>query len=117
MSVYYLRHTLAVIVERWSDHLCTRSRQLETHLCSSDLNRRPVESVFLMARMLLCGLPTGSRKSICLPFMFDKKLGRDNSVVVVVHHYLQQLSPTCAAHVCTLDKHVEADCHLTALER
>ena len=62
-------------------------------------------------------LPTGSGKSICLPFMFDKKLGRDNSLVVVVHRYLQQLSPTSAAHVCTSDKRVEADCCLTALER
>ena len=63
-------------------------------------------------------LPTGSGKSICLPFMFDKKLGRDNSlVVVVVHRYLQQLSPMCAADVCTSDKHVEADSRLTALER
>jgi len=64
-------------------------------------------------------LPTGSRKFICLPFMFDKKLDRDNSLVVVVHCYLHQLhvSPTCAAHVCTSDKRVEADRCLTALER
>ena len=62
-------------------------------------------------------LLTGSGKSICLPFMFDKKLARDNSLVVVVHHYLQQLSPTSAAHVCTSHKRVEVDCHLTALER
>ena len=61
-------------------------------------------------------LPTGSGKCICLPFMFYKKLGRDNSLVVV-HRYLQQLSPTSAAHVCTSDKRVEADCCLTALER
>ena len=47
---------------------------------------------------------------------FDKKLGRDHSLVVVVHHYLQQLSPMCAPHVCTSDKRVEADCRLTALE-
>ena len=60
-------------------------------------------------------LPTGSGECICLPFMFDKKLGRDNSLVVV-HGYLQQLSPTCAAHVCTSDKRVEADRCLTALE-
>ena len=59
----------------------------------------------------------GSGKSICLPFMFDKKLGRDNSLVVVVHRYLQQLSPTCAAHVCTSDKRVEVDRRVTALER
>ena len=25
---------------------------------------------------------------ICLPFMFDKKLGRDNSLVVIVHRYI-----------------------------
>ena len=36
---------VVVIVD---DRLCTR---LETRLCPSDLNRRPVESVFLMARM------------------------------------------------------------------
>ena len=60
-------------------------------------------------------LPTG--KFICLPFMFEKKLGRDNSLVVVVHRYLQQLSPTSVAHVCTSDKRVEADRRLTALER
>ena len=35
-------------------------------------------------------LPTGSGKFICL---LDKKLGRDNSLVVVVHRYLQQLPP------------------------
>ena len=62
-------------------------------------------------------LPTGSGKSIGLPFMLDKKFGRDNSLVVVVHRCLQQLSPTCAAHVCTSDKRVEADSRLTALER
>ena len=62
----------------------------------------------------MCGLPTGSGKVMCLPFMFDKKL---DSLVVVVHRYLQQLSPTCAAHVCTSDKRVEADRRLTALER
>ena len=62
-------------------------------------------------------IPTGSGKFICLLFMFDKKLGRDNSLVVVVHRYLQQLSPTCPAHVCTSDKRVEADRRLTALER
>ena len=61
-------------------------------------------------------LPTGSGKSICLPFMFDKKLGRDNILVVVIHRYFQQLSPTSAAHVCTSDKRVEADRRLTALE-
>ena len=61
-------------------------------------------------------LPTGSGKSIChLPFIFDKKLGRDNSIVVVVHRYLQQLSPMFAAHVCTSDKHVEADHRLTII--
>ena len=60
---------------------------------------------------------TGSGKSICLPFMLDKKLGRDNSLVVVVHRCLQQLSPTCAAHVCTSDKRVEVDRRVTALER
>ena len=59
----------------------------------------------------------GSGRFICLPFMFDKKLARDNSLVVVVHRYLQQLSPTSAAHVCTSDKRVEADRRLTALER
>ena len=65
--------------------------------------------------MLLCGyLP---ETSICLLFMFDKKLGRDNSLVVIVHRYLQHLSPTSAAHVCTSDKRVEADRRLTALER
>ena len=61
-------------------------------------------------------LPTGFGKSISLPFMFDKKLGRDNSLVVIVHRYLQQLPPLSAAHVCTSDKRVEADRHLTALE-
>jgi len=61
-------------------------------------------------------LSTRSGKSICLPFMFDKKFGRDNSLVVVVHCYLQQLhvSPMCAAPVCTSDKCVEVDCCLTA---
>jgi len=62
-------------------------------------------------------LPTRSGKFICLPFMFDNKLGRDNSLVVVVHCYLQQLSPTCTANVCTSDKRIEADCRLTALKR
>jgi len=61
-------------------------------------------------------LSTGSGKSICLPFMFDKKLGRDNSLIVVVHRYLQ-LPPPSAAHVCTSDKRVEAGRCLTALER
>ena len=46
-------------------------------------------------------------------YLFDKKPGRDNSLVVVV---LQQLSPVCPAHICTLDKRVEADHRLTALE-
>ena len=59
-------------------------------------------------------LPTGSGKFICLPFRFDKKLARDNSLVVVVHHYVQQLSPMCAAHICTSDKRIEADRRLTA---
>ena len=69
-----------------------------------------------MARMLLCGyLPDGFGKSICLRFMFDKKLGRDNSLVVIVHRYLQQLPPPSVAHVCTSDKRVEADRRLTAL--
>ena len=62
-------------------------------------------------------LPTEFGKSICLPFMFDKKLGRDNNLLVIVHRYLQQLSPTCAAHVCTSDKRVEVDRRVTALER
>ena len=61
-------------------------------------------------------LLTGSGKSICLPFMFDKKLARHNSLVVVVHRYLQQLSPTSAAHVCTSGKRVEVDRRLTAFE-
>ena len=61
-------------------------------------------------------LPTGSGKFICLPFtVFDKKLGRDNRLVVVVHRYLQQFSPTYRAHVCTSDTRVEADCRLTAV--
>ena len=37
-------------------------------------------------------------------------------LVVVVHHYLQHLSPTSAAYVYTSDKRVEADHRLTALE-
>ena len=37
-------------------------------------------------------VPTGFGKSISLPFMFHKKLGRNNSHVVVVHCYLQHLS-------------------------
>ena len=61
-------------------------------------------------------LPTGFGKSTCLLFMFDKKLGRDNSLVVIVCRYLQQLLPLSAAHVCTLDKHAEADPRLDALE-
>ena len=60
-------------------------------------------------------LPTGSGKFFCLLFMFDKKLGRDNSLVVM-HRYLQQLSPTSAVHVCTSDKRVEAERCVTALE-
>ena len=46
-------------------------------------------------------------KYVCR-LMFDKKLGRDNSLVVLVHRYLQHLSLTSAAHVCTSDKRVEA---------
>ena len=71
-----------------------------------------------MARMLLYGyLPDLESLSVCRSrVMFDKKLGRDNSLVVVVHRYLQQLSPTSAAHICTSDKHVEADRRLTTLE-
>ena len=89
--------------------MCTRSRQLEA---PSDLNVFDGKDAFVW-------LPTGSGKFICLPFMFDtgKKLVKDNSLVVVVHHYLQQLSPTSGAHVCTSDKRVEADRRLTALER
>ena len=69
-----------------------------------------------MARMLLCGYLPDSESLSVLPFIFDKKLDRDNSLVVVVHHYLQHLSPTSAAYVCTSDKRVEADRRLTALE-
>ena len=86
-----------------------------TRLCPSDLNRRPVESVF-DGKDAFVWLTTGSRKSICLPFKFDKKLGRDNSLVVVVHCYLQQLSPISAAHICTSGERVEADGRLTALQ-
>ena len=41
----------------------------------------------------------------------------DNSLVVIVHRYLQHLSPTSAAHICISDKRVEADRRLTALKR
>ena len=71
---------------------------------------------FFCGKNAFVWLPTGFRKPICLPFMFDKKLSRDNSLFVIVHCYLQHLSPTSAAHVCTSDKHVEADCRLTTLE-
>ena len=40
-----------------------------------------------MARMFLYGYLPGFGKSICyevLPFMFDKNLGTDNSLVIVV---------------------------------
>ena len=84
--------------------MCTHSRESEARLCPSNLNRRTVESVFLMAR-IIAWLPTRFGKPICLPFMSDKKLGRNNSLVVVVHRYLQHLSPTSAAS----DKRDEAD--------
>ena len=89
---------------------------LEARLCPSALNRRPVESVF-DGKDVLCGYLPDPESLSCLPYMIDKKLGRDNSLVVVVHRYLQQLSPTSAAHVCTSDKRVETDRRLTALER
>ena len=71
---------------------------------------------FFCGKNAFVWVPTGFRKPICLPFfMFDKKLSRDNSLFVIVHRYLQQLSPMSAAHICTSDKRVEADRHLTAL--
>jgi len=57
----------------------------------------------LMAR-IIAWLPTRFGKPICLPFMSHKKLGRNNSLGVVAHRYLQHLSPTSAASV-----RVEAD--------
>ena len=82
--------------------------EVKARLCPSNLNTRPVESVF-DGKNAFVWLPIRFEKSICLLFMFDKKLGRYNSLVVVVHHYLHHLSPMSAAHICTSDKCVEAD--------
>ena len=94
---------------------CVRTRESEACLCPLKHEQKACREWGFDSRNTR--LPTGFRKSIHLPFMFDKKLARDNSLVVVVHCYLQHLSPMSAAYVCTSDKRVEADCRLTTLER
>ena len=85
-------HVITLELQDGAIALYTRLRQS----LSLKLQQKACRECIFDGKDAFVWLPIEFRKSTCLPFRFDKKLGRDNCLVVIVHCYLQHLSNVCS---------------------
>ena len=92
--------------------VCTHSREREAHLCPSKPEQK-VCSVYFWWQGCFCVVTYWIWKV----YLFGVHVwSRDNSLVIIIPHYLQQYPSMSAAYACTSDKPVEADHRLTAFK-